>query len=213
MVGIVAGLAGLVVFAETVKGYRADPSVRADAIVVLTGDEERISTGMRLMEAGRAVRLLISGVNPTTRVPTELKRHIKGSEALVRCCVDLGREALNTSGNAEEARQWVARYAFRSLIVVTSDYHLPRSLAEFSRTMPTVSLVAYPASGRRTLRLDRWWRRRATVRLIVAEYVKFLGAGSRLAISRLLRDVPASSAPSAPPPVSAGGARTAGTVQ
>src|SRR5262245_11557998 len=70
--GCVAGGAGFIWFAHGVSMLAPAPDARADAIVVLTGDEERISTGVRLMLEGRARRLLISGVHSTTRVPTEL---------------------------------------------------------------------------------------------------------------------------------------------
>ncbi len=213
LVGFVAGLGGLFLFADKVREFHPDPAARADAIVVLTGDEERISTGMRLMEAARASRMLISGVNPSTRMPTELKRYINGSEALVKCCVDLGREALNTSGNADEARQWVAAHGFRSIIVVTSAYHLPRSLAEFARVMPTTALIGYPATGGRQLRLDGWWRHRPSVRLIAAEYVKFLGAAARLALARLTDESHLAARPPKTPPYSPDAPRTAGTAR
>ena len=188
LVGGIVGLGGFLAFADSVRNLAPDPQIRGDGIVVLTGDEDRISTGMLLLETGKASRMLISGVHPTTRIPTELKRHIRDSEALVRCCVDIGRAAVNTSGNAEEAQSWVAGRGFRSLIVVTSSYHMPRSLAEFRRAMPGMTLVGYPVVKHRHLRLQGWWTHGPTTRLLFAEYVKFLGATVRLGWSRLLMD-------------------------
>jgi uncharacterized SAM-binding protein YcdF (DUF218 family) len=197
-----------------VRRLEPQATAKADAIVVLTGDEERISTGMRLMEAGRARRLLISGVHPTTRVPTELRRHIRGSEQLVRCCVDIGHDALNTSGNAEEARQWAVPRGFRSLIVVTSSYHMPRSLAEFERAMPGIALIGHPAMSSRYVRLDAWWQHMPTMRLLAGEYVKFLGASARLVLARLV-DGGGGAAPPArqPAPETEEPARTIGAVR
>jgi uncharacterized SAM-binding protein YcdF (DUF218 family) len=195
LLGALAGAGGFALFADSVRRLEPASEVAADAIVVLTGDEDRISTGMRLMEAGRYRRLLISGVHPTTRLPTELKRHVRGKETLLRCCVDLGHEAQNTSGNAEEANRWAEGHGFSSLIVVTSSYHLPRSLTEFQRVMPHVRLVGYPASPGRNLRLEHWWRHPPTLRLLAGEYVKLLGATLRLAGERLItaaRPAPAS---------------------
>jgi uncharacterized SAM-binding protein YcdF (DUF218 family) len=200
--GLVAGGAGFLAFVEKVSTLAPAANARADAIVVLTGDEERISTGVRLMMEGRARRLLISGVHPTTRVPTELKRRIEGSDvarkALVSCCVDIGHDALNTMGNADEARQWVQAHGFESIIVVTSAYHMLRSRAEFGRAMPGIELVAYPVTTSRSLRLDGWWRHWPTARLLVAEYVKLVGAMARLGIARMLGPAAPASAPSAP---------------
>lgn len=203
--GFIAGGAGFLAFAETVRGLAPSPTARADAIVVLTGDEERISTGVRLMVEGRARRLLISGVHPGTRVPAELKRRIEGKdatrEALVRCCVDIGHDAANTFGNADEARQWVQVNGFRSVIVVTSGYHMLRGLAEFARAMPSTSLVAYPVTTSRSLRLDRWWSHWPTARLLAGEYVKTAGAAVRLAATRAFMPAsPQSPQRQGPPP-------------
>lgn len=202
LAGGLAGGAGFLAFAHTVSTLAPATDVRADAIVVLTGDEERISTGVRLMLEGRARRLLISGVHPTTRVPTELRRRIEGSniarKALVSCCVDIGHDALNTSGNADEARQWVRAHGFESLIVVTSAYHMLRSLAEFGRAMPGIHLVAYPVATSRSLRFEDWWRHWPTTRFLAAEYVKFLGAAVRHGIGRVLGPLLPPSAPSGP---------------
>jgi len=191
--GIAAGLAGgtgFIVFAENVRTLVPDEKLQADAIVVLTGDEERIATGVRLMVEGRGRRLLISGVYPTTRMPTEVKRRIDGADAkrreLVRCCIDIGHEAMNTSGNAEEAREWVSSNGFRSLVLVTSGYHMLRGRTEFQRVMPDIVLIDYPVGPSRNLRLDTWWRHWPTARLLAGEYIKFLGAYARLAVWRTI---------------------------
>lgn len=203
LVGSIVGGVGFVAFADMVRKLAPANDPRADAIVVLTGDEDRIATGVRLMVEGRAQRLLISGVHPTTRMPTELKRRIDGADAarrtIVRCCVDIGHDALNTSGNAEEARRWVRTNNFKSVIVVTSGYHMMRSRAEFARAMPDIEVVAYPVRTGRNLQLDTWWEHWPTTRLLLSEYVKFLGASARLAVWRVLalRDDP--SRPALPP--------------
>jgi uncharacterized SAM-binding protein YcdF (DUF218 family) len=187
---VLAGGAGFVAFAHTVRSLTPDEHARADAIVVLTGDEARIATGVRLMVEGRGQRLLISGVHPTTRMPTELNRRIDGADAkrraLIRCCIDIGHEALNTSGNADEARRWVRSNGFRSLIVVTSSYHMMRSRTEFIRVMPDIVLTDYPVGPSRNLQLATWWQHWPTTRLLLGEYVKLLGATARHAVWRLL---------------------------
>lgn len=193
--GVLAGGAGFVAFAARVRELAPPSAPKADAIVVLTGDEERIATGVRLILAGRAKRLLISGVNAATRMPTELKRQIiageGGGDTVLKCCVDLGRDAMNTSGNAQEARIWAANNRFHSLIVVTSSYHIPRSLIEFKRAMPGIELVPYPVVANRHLRLDSWWNHRPTARLLLGEYVKLLGASVRFGFQRMVEPRPA----------------------
>lgn len=203
MLASLAGAAGFWAFAETVHKLSPARDPRADAIVVLTGDEERITTGVRLMAEGRAPRLLISGVNPTTRMPTELKRPVDGSDttrdALVRCCIEIGHAAMNTSGNADEARQWVRSNGFRSLIVVTSSYHMLRSRVEFARVMPDIHLVSHPVSAGRNLQLENWWHHWPTARLLFGEYLKFLGSSARFSVARLVTPVPEPSRPVLPP--------------
>jgi uncharacterized SAM-binding protein YcdF (DUF218 family) len=200
--GLLAGAAGFLAFAEAVRSLEPVPDPRAEAIVVLTGDEERIATGMRLMVEGRAQRLLISGVHPTTRVPTELKRRIHADDAtrkaILRCCVDLGHDALNTSGNADEARRWAQSNGFRSMIVVTSGYHMLRSLVEFGRVMPDIRFVSYPVQTSRSLHLESWWRHWPTFRLLLGEYVKLLGSSARATLMHLV--APAAPALRAPLP-------------
>mgnify|MGYP000647936446 CR=1 FL=1 len=206
-IGLVAGGAGFLVFAHKVGTLAPAENARADAIVVLTGDEERISTGVRLMVEGRARRLLISGVHPATRVPTELKRRIEGSDsarkALVGCCVDIGHDALNTIGNADEAREWVHAHGFGSIIVVTSAYHMLRSLAEFARAMPEIEIIAYPVTTSRSLRIDDWWRHWPTARLLAAEYVKLLGSSVRFGLGRIINPTGTALRPAEPPSAAA----------
>ncbi|MFV0297136.1 MAG: YdcF family protein [Hyphomicrobiaceae bacterium] len=176
---------GFLAFANSIAGLVPDAAPTADGIVVLTGDEDRITTGMHLMEAGRAGRMLISGVHRATRMPSELKRSLTAARDLIRCCVDIGHEALNTGGNADEARRWALARNYKSLIVVTSSYHLPRSLVEFQRAMPGFRLIGYPAPPGRHLQLKDWWKHRQAAKLLAIEYVKFLGAVARLGIERI----------------------------
>lgn len=176
-------LAGLYIFAGKVQSLIPSSATRADAIVVLTGGEDRVATGIELVTSGRGRRLLISGVHPSTG-SRDLRRLVGGNTAF-RCCVDLGHDAIDTSGNAVEARDWAATWGFRSLIVVTSNYHMPRSLAEFAREMPEVKLIPYPIRSR-TYQLESWWQHQPTARLVVGEYLKFLASTARLAVSRVI---------------------------
>ena len=146
--------------------------VSSDAIVVLTGGPERIDSGLTLLGAGTGKRLLISGVHPeVTR--DALKELVGGDEALFDCCVDMDWRAESTIGNAAETASWVEKNNFTSLIVVTSAYHLPRSLRELAHTMPEAKLIGHPVfhDG---VHLDDWWLFPGTTRLLISEYSKFL---------------------------------------
>jgi len=145
---------------------------KADAIVVLTGGPERIDAAMTLLGAQKGDRLLVSGVHPRVK-REELRDLIKGDRALFDCCVDLGKQAETTIGNATETASWAHSHNYKSLIVVTSAYHLPRSLRELSHTMPEAKLTGF-AVFHNEVRLDDWWLYPGTARLLVSEYSKFL---------------------------------------
>jgi uncharacterized SAM-binding protein YcdF (DUF218 family) len=168
------GTAGFVLFSFVIVDGRSGYVDEADAIVVLTGGEARIPEAVRLLGEGKGRRLLISGVNPATK-RGELARLAPNSKKLFRCCIDVGHEARDTPGNADETRQWVRDRGFKSLIVVTASYHMPRSLAELRRALPDTRLIPY-AVNPSNVHIDEWWAHRGTLRLLVSEYVKFVPA-------------------------------------
>ena len=180
-VALVAVVAGFVVFANSVVATHAPADPRAEGIVVLTGESQRIDDALRLLAEGRASRLLISGVNPSVSAGALANTVDPQMEAVLACCVDLGRDARDTSGNAAETRTWADERGFRSLIVVTSDYHMPRSLAELSGALPGVTLVPYPVAST-NLKLDAWWSDGHAFDLLLREYGKYLVAAVRNAI-------------------------------
>jgi uncharacterized SAM-binding protein YcdF (DUF218 family) len=118
-------------------------------------------------------RLLISGVDKTTSKQM-LKELIHGGPRF-DCCADLGYSAEDTRGNARETADWVRAHHFHRLILVTSRYHMPRSLQEFSAAMPGVRLLPYPVEQER-VDLGDWWRHPATIFLLHREYMKYLAS-------------------------------------
>ena len=177
---LAGGLAQFAIFANKIASTEAPKSARADAIVVLTGGQARVNEAVRLLEEGRAGRLLISGVHPgTTR--KQLAAVTASSKPLEKSSVDLDRVALNTAGNAAETASWVRKNDFSSLLVVTSAYHLPRAEVELSGVLPEVRLIAYPVFSK-DLNLDNWYREPATIRLLMREYVKYILARLRLTV-------------------------------
>jgi len=176
---------GFLVFVYSIHRETPASSTSADGIVVLTGGTERIEKGIKLLARQRASRLLISGVNPrTTR--TALARRIPGRLHLFRCCIDIGYKAQDTIGNAAETREWAIDNNFKSLIVVTSSYHMPRSLAELHRVLPGITLHPYPVVPA-SVRAEAWYTNPGTAKLLLWEYVKFLPAATRYGVGRLFR--------------------------
>jgi len=190
-IGAVIWLAGLFAFAHRVRELTpAEDPARADAIVALTGpSSERVNAAIRLLEQGKGERVLISGVNREVR-RRELRELVPGSNRLFNCCVDLGFEAEDTVGNAQEIAAWARAKGYDDLIVVTSDYHMPRSLVEIRGQAPGLRLTPYAVS---TPSLDnaRWWRAAVTARRMTLEYMKYLVALGRESLRKLDRDAPA----------------------
>ena len=168
---------GYIRFAAMIDAREPASTPRTDAIVVVTGGAQRIGDAIGLLGAERGERLLISGVNEKTG-REELAKLNPASRDLLSCCVDLDYRARNTIGNAIESRRWVRRHGFRSLLVVTSNYHMPRTLVEFAHAMPGVQLVAHPVV---TEHVDTsgWWNRWSVVRMLAPEYAKYLVARLR----------------------------------
>ena len=158
---------GLAWFVATLPEPLASlPLRQVDGIVVLTGSGGRIDQGIRALRGGLGARMLITGVNPSI-APGTLRNALGSASELFDCCIDLGRQAANTAGNAREAREWAERHGFRSLEVITTDLHMRRSMLEFRRAMPELTLYPHPIRGRRSLSA------------VAAEYSKFLIAQIR----------------------------------
>lgn len=145
IVGVLIWGAGFAWFLHTVRNALADP-VRGDAIVVLTGGAGRLAAGGSALKQDWGRRLLVSGVHPSVSAET-LRGVLNADAALFACCVDVGRAARNTQGNALETAAWAADHGYRRLVVITSDYHMPRSLLMLRRAMPEAELQAYPVRG------------------------------------------------------------------
>ena len=177
-------LAGFVVTAALIAGFFAfivalDDETQAafgnaDAIVALTGGSERISDAVELLAEARGKRLLITGVNRATS-PERLASTLPNSAALFDCCIDMDYQARNTVGNAIETRRWAETRKVKSLIVVTSSYHMPRAMIELQRAMPNVELRPHPVVPDRSVDGGAW-HGIATTRVLATEYGKFLAA-------------------------------------
>ncbi|HJV42953.1 YdcF family protein [Caulobacter sp.] len=164
---------GLVAFTGRVDLSTPAPEPpAADGVVVLTGASNvRLEAATRLLEEGKGERLLISGVNrEATRA--DVQTVTKAVKPIYDCCVDLGFTAANTVGNALETAEWARSKGYKSLIVVTADYHMPRSMLELRAAMPDVKLHAYPVKT--DLNAHRWWKTTSSARRMVVEYCKYL---------------------------------------
>ena len=180
--------AGLFAFAARVQQStpQAEPHA-ADGIVALTGanSNERIAAAVQLLAEHKGRRVLVSGVNRD--ISREQLRTASGTvRRLYDCCVDLGFTAADTVGNARETAEWAKAMRYQSLIIVTTDYHMPRAMLELRAVLrpPAITLQSY-AVPTASLKSRHWWRSPGAARLMVVEYSKYLAILGREAVLEL----------------------------
>ena len=176
LVVVGAWVTGLFWFATLIPNGVGDSSTRTDAIAVLTGGSGRLDAGLQLLAENRAEKLFVSGVYRGIDVKKLLqlaKRNPDGLEDRV----GIG-DATDTRGNATETAAWLRTQNYRSLRIVTSAYHMPRSLLEFRHAIPETHIVVHPVFPQH-VKQDQWWAWPGTASLIVSEYNKFLLAWVR----------------------------------
>jgi uncharacterized SAM-binding protein YcdF (DUF218 family) len=182
-IAFMAAAIGFVGFLSQLRTGELKPAKNADGIVVLTGGSSRVSDAMELLAGGYGKRLLISGVHPTNGT-SDISRSLPDSQGLLGCCVDLDRSAVNTRSNAVETRRWARERGFKSLIVVTSNYHMPRAIVELSHEMPEIELIPFAVIGDKW-RDEPWWTSGTTLRLLLSEYAKYVAAEIRVRLADL----------------------------
>lgn len=175
-------LAGFTAFEADARRPVSDSAINpapADGIVVLTGGADRIETGLRLLAAGQAPRLLISGVGTGIEL-SGIRRHVPIDPALLETqIVTLGHAATNTVGNAAETAAWADHFGLHSIIVVTAGYHMARALVELARALPGRELRPVPVHPAALRSRDNV----TTLRLLAIEYDKLLAV--RFGLTRL----------------------------
>ncbi len=175
--GSLAGICGFVGFVSSLDRLEPRSLPRGDAIVALTGGVDRIPDAVGWLAQGRGERLLISGVSTQVSVD-QLVQKAPRLKSWLTCCVDLDHQARNTVGNALETRRWALGKGYRSLVVVTSSYHMPRALLELRRHMPETEFIAAPVVTER-LHGMQIWRDPPLLRILGQEYAKFVVAYAR----------------------------------
>lgn len=178
-----AFLLGFAGFALSLPREEFAVPMQAEGVVALTGGSDRVLDAATLLASGQARRLLITGVNRATRSAV-IAKILPVSRQLFDCCVDLGYQALDTAGNAKETREWARQHNItRTLIVVTSNYHMPRALVEISAALPDVELFPFPVVSEHIDVAD-WASDLRVARFIGKEYVKYLGSLLRIRVMR-----------------------------
>ncbi|NKB19392.1 MAG: YdcF family protein [Alphaproteobacteria bacterium] len=163
---------GLTWFVSKVPARHIENRTKTDAIIVLTGGTGRLEAGLQLLADGYAKLLFVSGVARGVDVQALLKL-VRRKPDDFACCIAVGYRADSTAGNAIETTQWIKKNKLSSLRLVTASYHMPRSLYEFRKVMPSIKIVphsVFPPQFKR----NGWWRWPGTARLLAIEFNKYL---------------------------------------
>jgi 1-acyl-sn-glycerol-3-phosphate acyltransferase len=177
LTAVAVAMVGFFVFLASLDRKEPASLARADGIVALTGGANRIPDAVEWLSNDRGKRLLISGVGASTSLE-KLVQQTPPLKPWLGCCIDLDHIARNTVGNALETRRWATAKGYRSLIVVTSSYHMPRAMLELQRHMPGMQLIAAPVVTERLQVMD-FWQDPQLLRTVAQEYAKFLVAYAR----------------------------------
>lgn len=171
-------LAGLILFTRIIPSGPLDAIQTTDGIVIFTGGKTRLNVALDLFQQKKGRYLLVSGVNHQSNLSEIVDQLASKSQ------ITLGYNALDTFGNAEETAAWAYRHHIKTLRLITSNYHIPRSLFELRHLLPGVEIIPHPVVGKSFLQ-PKWWLDLPTLCLVIQEYNKFLFALMRRPIQDL----------------------------
>ena len=168
---------GLYCFVSQIPTTMPQPIEKADAVVVLTGDAGRIELGISLLVLEKADKLFVSGANQevsyddiATLSSASQRDYVRGASGDT---IILGTNAQNTIGNAQESKRWLEENQYDEIILVTSHYHMPRSMNEFTQLMPSVKITPVAAIPK-GVRGFFWWLEEKHRRMVMSEYYKYV---------------------------------------
>lgn len=168
---IAVWIGGFLFFAYKINHLKMTGNeAKADAIIVLTGGKNRIREGAKMLSRNMADKMFISGVSKDVSINNVLRKNDIPLEIGEK--IELGKAAHTTVENAMETREWIIENRIRSIYLVTSNYHTPRSLAEFEEYNPDIKIYSAPVFSDSVAR--KWWSKLDTFKLIFSEYNKFL---------------------------------------
>jgi uncharacterized SAM-binding protein YcdF (DUF218 family) len=163
---VILWLLGFIFFIYNISTLENVIDKKADAIIVLTGAKGRIDTGIQLLWQKNAAHLFVSGVGKNA-VLSDLSKYLDSFTSnqikSIEDFITLGHEANSTEENALETAQWIKDNNYKSIILVTSNYHIPRSLYLFKHFMPHISIIAHPSKNKNI-----------SLKLAFLEYNKFI---------------------------------------
>lgn len=177
---------GLKTYVDGLPKKPTDDTSITDGIVIFTGGAMRLGAGIELLNQDKAKRMLVSGVGERTSLDVLLIVSGKLPDNIMelKSRIDLGYEAKNTRGNALEVTKWVQNNQYKSIRLVTANYHMPRSYYEISNSIPDIKIIQNPVFPENII-MEKWWTRAITKRIMISEYNKYL---VRRVLSVVVRD-------------------------
>lgn len=168
--GIACWMAGFLAFNYNINNYKIDMQTKTDAIVALTGGKNRIAEAAQMMDKGLAKKMFISGVQKDTSLK-EISR-IQKVNMPPKGKIEMEDKSTNTVENAIETNEWIKKNNVKSIRLVTSNYHIPRSVEEFRALNPKLLIIIHPVYSENVS--SQWWKNKGSFCLLASEYNKFL---------------------------------------
>ena len=166
-------LLGFIYFIYSIQTEVDEPKIKADAVVVLTGGSNRLAIGFEILNKKLAKRMFISGVANNVKIYELLNLYMQSPNHNNQYNIQLGKDAFNTISNAQETKAWIAKNNIKSIILVTANYHMPRSLFEFKRVIPEIAIISHSVISDH-VKVKDWWYNPGTASLLFKEYNKYL---------------------------------------
>ena len=170
-------LSHFIFFLSLVKNFKSDYTTikSIDSIVVLTGDKFRISKGMEILSNGIGGKLLLSGVNKNIKL-VNIKNEFPKYKNFFDCCVEIENISSNTFENSRETFLWLEKNKYNSVLIVSSDYHMPRAKLEFEKFLNTKNTYYHPVNSNNNLMAI------GKIKKLFLEYVKYMRTYISLAV-------------------------------
>ena len=155
---------------------------KADAIVVFSGDNgPRTEKGVELLKEGLGDYLILSGGIVYDDVTmAELMKNYAMKLEVPEENILIDDKAATTHENAEFTKDIIEESNFKSIIVVTSEYHSRRSKLAMKKVLENTLvdgkkvevMVAHSTEEKFT---TKWWTSGNSILIVISEYLKLMG--------------------------------------
>ena len=181
---------GLNSFKERILTLQKDPINLSSKVVILTGGTNRIKEGFEVIykldkKSISNLKVLVSGTGKGfSKLSLQEKLNPNFDFRLIKCCVELDGVSQDTYSNAVETSKWVSKNNIEEILLITSNYHIPRSILEFQNKMPNLKILYYPITPKQH-QINKWLKSFETFSLIFIEYCKYIIANVRIKTLRI----------------------------